>query len=628
MAPRRRRRLAVAIVIAFALSAIATVAGPPRPAAAAGTGYFLTLVARQCPDYPDITGNRARNNIMESLRDLGADTLYAAGEPISVAKEDAGQPNCSPITGWKFTLGSSISGQVSGSFGKLSVVGGADGTALTQASVPELSPAGADTGRTIAGAVTIQLSSAQLARAQSGQNLWVQGGSPSDPINQTAFPDLYGFGSLRCAIDNLNGDNVEWVGYPQSYKHVLCYAYYVTPPPTSGTIKIIKKVPAGDTSTETFHFGGTVSFNPGGTFDLTVNKGASASMTFVRAETGSTDPWVVTETGTADWRPSGPPTCTTVSGSVTSVSGQTVTIHLKAGDTVTCTYSDEPIPPTSLTLRKLTYGGVGAFDFLIEPSARAAVSQTITTTEEGVAVSGPPTALTAGPYDITETSPATPGGTWKLSAVQCDGTDLPTSQPIHVVVPIGEQPVCTFVNTFDPAGSITIQKVSHGATGRMIFQTTKRTDPTFNAIQVGHTVEVGVPVTAIGQSLKDLNLGTYDIDELAPEGPAGGTWTLASVRCDGVLLRSTVLGSVAVTLTTANPHQTCVFTDQFTPDAGPSPSGGVLPTDGNATPPATSSLASSPAREFDGGWLLGLLGATTFSLVILARRRPRRPPTR
>ncbi|HSR91624.1 MAG TPA: TonB-dependent receptor plug domain-containing protein, partial [Gemmatimonadales bacterium] len=134
------------------------------------------------------------------------------------------------------------------------------------------------------------------------------------------------------------------ISYPQSYKHLFCYAYYVTPPPTSGTIKIVKRIPAGNTSTETFHFGGNVSFNPGGTFDLKVTNGAAASMTFVRADTGSTAPWVVTEKATADWRPSGPPTCTTVKGSATTIAGQTISISLLAGDTVTCTYSDEPIP--------------------------------------------------------------------------------------------------------------------------------------------------------------------------------------------------------------------------------------------------------------------------------------------
>ena len=51
---------------------------PPGPDGQ-GTDYFVTIAARQCPTYEDITANRARNNIQESLKDLGPDTPYAAG---------------------------------------------------------------------------------------------------------------------------------------------------------------------------------------------------------------------------------------------------------------------------------------------------------------------------------------------------------------------------------------------------------------------------------------------------------------------------------------------------------------------------------------------------------------------
>ena len=54
----------VALLAAVALFA-------PAGAAAAGSGFKVTIAARWCPAYTDITANRARNNIMESLRDLG-----------------------------------------------------------------------------------------------------------------------------------------------------------------------------------------------------------------------------------------------------------------------------------------------------------------------------------------------------------------------------------------------------------------------------------------------------------------------------------------------------------------------------------------------------------------------------
>ena len=105
-------------------------------------------------------------------------------------------------------------------------------------------------GTSIAGATTIELSSEQAKLAAKSSSLWIQGGTPTDPVlaGVPAFADQFGFGALRCAIDNLNGDNVEWIQYPAGGRHVYCYAYYVTPPPTSGTIVIRKQVsdpPAG-----------------------------------------------------------------------------------------------------------------------------------------------------------------------------------------------------------------------------------------------------------------------------------------------------------------------------------------------------------------------------------------------
>ena len=66
---------------------------------------LVTFVARTCPSYADIAANRARNNIQESLQDLGADTLYNAGDAVSPAIEQAQQPNCTPLPDWRFTMG-------------------------------------------------------------------------------------------------------------------------------------------------------------------------------------------------------------------------------------------------------------------------------------------------------------------------------------------------------------------------------------------------------------------------------------------------------------------------------------------------------------------------------------------
>ena len=177
------------------------------------------------------------------------------------------------------------------------------------------------------------------------------------------YPGQYGFAALRCAIDNLNGDNVEWIGYPSGASHVFCYAYYVKPPPTSGTIVITKAVSSPAGATHTFSFGGNVSFNADGTFDLAVQNGSPASMTFYRAETGQNDqPWSVQELVPPGWFLSSL-ACTSHTGkstTTTSVETATATITLAPGDTVTCTYTDsETPPPSALTLTKTTIGGVG-----------------------------------------------------------------------------------------------------------------------------------------------------------------------------------------------------------------------------------------------------------------------------
>ena len=77
------------------------------------------------------------------------------------------------------------------------------------------------------------------------------------------FADEYGFGALRCATDNVNGDNVEYIAFPTGSRHVFCFAYYVTPPPTSGTIVVRKEVSSPAGADQTFTFEGNVSYTRG-----------------------------------------------------------------------------------------------------------------------------------------------------------------------------------------------------------------------------------------------------------------------------------------------------------------------------------------------------------------------------
>ncbi len=94
----------------------------------------------------------------------------------------------------------------------------------------------------------------------------------------------YGFGALRCATDNLNGDNVEWISYPPSAIHVFCFAYYVKPAPTSGTIDVVKQVtlPSG-VDPQRIRFTGDISYTTDHEFFLTASNGNPARQSFIRA---------------------------------------------------------------------------------------------------------------------------------------------------------------------------------------------------------------------------------------------------------------------------------------------------------------------------------------------------------
>jgi hypothetical protein len=165
-------------VLAFLLFTVTA----PGAAHAAVAPLKVTFVARSCPSYEDITANRARNNIQESLRDLGADTAYQAGQAVDAAVEQANQPKCRPLPNWKFTLGTTYRTQaVNGPWGSLAQVLNSFSTSIvTQKSVPLLDHNGEPTGASVEGATTITLGAEEAAAAARGSGLWAQGGTPND----------------------------------------------------------------------------------------------------------------------------------------------------------------------------------------------------------------------------------------------------------------------------------------------------------------------------------------------------------------------------------------------------------------------------------------------------------------
>jgi uncharacterized repeat protein (TIGR01451 family) len=585
----RRAAVLTALVCAVCLG---FAAGPAlaKSRSESGSDDYVTFVARQCTAYTDIYANRARNNIVESLKDLGLDTLYQDGQMISPGMEEiAPQTNCTSLPGWQFTLGTGyVSRAVSGPWGSLSIVTdpfpeqGYPGVSTIQTlpSTTEYNEYHEPVG-TIAGAVTIQLTKQQAEQASSPDQLWAQGGTPTDPMLADKFfitgpgDPQYAFGTLRCAVDNLNGDNVEYIFFPAGVNHVFCYGYYVKPPPTSGTITIAKKVVgAPDAVTPAFPFNGTISFDPNG-FQLS-NGG---SIDFYRAGGAA---WTVTEGSVANYTLESL-VCSSADGTSTyEASGSTVTINLAAADHMTCTYTNRYTPPPGgLTISKVTRGGVGTFSYEVTPvSGGASRSATATTTVPNVAVNAVPSLQDLPPntYRIVEDRPVTAGGRWRLQDVNCNGQLRSATAPVTVTVRSGAQVTCVFTNAFSPRGSISLAKITKGATGTASFLVQPVSGKPAQYLQTATTTSEGVAADATPNTPADrtkrLRLGTYRITEQPPLSTPAGDWTLTQVECNGVLVPF-AQGSIQVMLSTSQPSLRCVYTDVFSttpaPEPGPEP---------------------------------------------------------
>lgn len=572
-------------------------AAPAHAQGQGASGYRVTFVARACPSYADIYANRARNNIVESLRDLGPDTQYpvAGGVLIDPVHEDiAPQTNCTPLVGWHFTIGTGyVTRAVEDSWGSLSVVTNPYSTSIvTDASTNLLDTAGNTvSGEKVAGATTIQLTTAQRDQA-SRSALWVQGGTPTDPVLAGLFPGpRYGFGTLRCATDNLNGDNVEFVFFPQGVTHVFCFAYYVTPPPTAGEITIKKQV-VGGPGGASFLFNGTgagnLSFDPNG---FTLADGQSQD--FFRA--GGAD-WNVTESAVENYDTS----ISCVNGSA-AIDGRTVTIHLQAEQHVTCTFTNTYVPPPGgLRITKITRGGVGTFTYDVTPVSGGAAHHTSATTGvEGVPVDAEPalTALPPGTYRIAEHVPTTSGGRWRLHGVTCDGSAKPTTGAFDVTIPSGGGVSCRFINYFTPNGAISLAKITHGATGTVKFQIERASSIPSQYLQSATTTRQGVAANAVPNRPRDatdhLRLGTYRIIEEVPASEPAGGWTLTLITCNGVPMPFEQ-GSILITLTSSTPSVHCVFTDVFTHHPPPPPEPGPP---GPPPPPPNPDIPSGPSPD-------------------------------
>jgi hypothetical protein len=561
-------------------------------------GYEVTMVARWCGAYTDVFGNRARNDIMESLRDLGPDTPYSSFVSVQPSVEDglAPQSTCHPLSNWTFAFGNGYGRPVAGT--NLSYVNGTSSVAnrqvTTKSSTPLLDDQGNVTGNTIAGAATFTLTNAEAQLASQNNKFWVMGGTPTDPLNgQTG---TYGFAALRCAKDNLNGDNVEYIAYPSGVRHVFCYAFYVKPPPEAGVINIVKKYPNGVTlpAARSFQFDGNLSFNTNGEFSLEVpaNANTSGPMEFVRGAGGA--PWVVNEI-VPDGFDFVSVTCvSTNQRSQWTPTKSSVSIHLGAGDHITCTFVNDLAPPPAGKGQLLK--AVVGDPFGVPPTALPAnwsfnvtdpqdgnhnVSLPVDTAT-GVADSGPISDLSAGTWTIAETIPApTPSVAWQFVAALCESNGdsstqnivvAPAPPTITVTVPANGHAACVFLNRMIATSGLTIRLTTKGGTGTFGFAVQGAGDENIGGTNDGvvlnqqaTTLAAGARVVATGDSTQPL-YGTWLVSPIIPAATSAGHWVLDSTPvCADVAPVAVGSEQVTVDIGAAHPQVVCDYVYRLVP---------------------------------------------------------------
>jgi hypothetical protein len=411
------------------------------------------------------------------------------------------------------------------------------------------------------------------------------GGTPSAPLNNQGTQ--YGFAALRCAMDNLNGDNVEWISYPSNTTHVFCYAFYVQPPPHSATVTIQKVLSSAQPSDETFDFNGSLSYNPGGDFSLDVPHGStSASTDFVRGETLPGDaPWTATELIPAGYQLTGL-SCTGAS-SVTQTGSNPrstvpgghdgVAITLEAGDHVVCTFTDTLEPGEGeLTTHVITEDGSpvpsgvlpDTFGYtVIDPSS---ASSTVTNLVKPSTQSGGTgvVSLTPGTWSITpQALPTHPGWSYTWVSTVCDVNGTETSYPsgtVVVTVPPAGTGACAFTNQITATGSLTVRFTTLGGTGT--FGATISSATGTALVQSATTNAPGTAVVATGASTNPL-LGAWSIIPSIPAISAAGRWVLASSpSCDPGT--ATLDGDDQLNVnvgTTTTPNVTCDYVYRLVP---------------------------------------------------------------
>ncbi|MGI5247250.1 prealbumin-like fold domain-containing protein [Dactylosporangium sp. CA-139066] len=518
------------LVLAPAVSASAREGESPA-SVSASLHYQVTFVARACDSYHDVMGNRVRDDHAESAALTGRETAYQDGSEVDPDVEAANSSGCEPLNGWQFSLGAGHEKK-----GALSTVTApATGSGPTAAAAPLLDRTGQKTDKTIDGAVTVILTDDQ-ARAAARHQLWAQGGTPGDPLMTGAQSGRagYGFGALRCALDDHTGGNVQWIGFPAGTRHVFCFAYYVKGAPAPGTLIVRARTTRAPGYPQRFAFDASPSYNR----DQRISVDTSTDATFVRSSGGQpstiasrTPPgWTLADLG-----------CTKSGAgqslATTDVPTGRATVTLAPGEIVTCTFTYAPpaVPP-GLTLLLYSDSPGGAFNLSVaDPAGGPPRLLSATPTGDGSASTAAGAdlgTLLPGSYAVTLTPPAGDAAAWSLAGAACgDQTLKPDNMTVTVVVPAGAAIDCA-VRVSRKAGSLELRSVTVGGTAAASFAVTPRAEALAGWSGVATTTGVGIGAVAQGDVPGSLAFGDYLVTPVPPVSTVDGSWRLSSFACD------------------------------------------------------------------------------------------------
>ncbi|MEV0132003.1 hypothetical protein AB0H83_26505 [Dactylosporangium sp. NPDC050688] len=534
--------------------------GEQPAAVSASLRYRITFAARSCDSYADVMANRVRDDRIEAASAPGRGSAYKDGQAVDPAIEAANGAGCTALPGWHFSLGPGQEKK-----GALSTVTApAVDSGETTAQVPLLDATGRRTDKLIDGAVTLQLSPEQ-ASAATHRQLWVQGGTPGDPLLAASRPG-YGFGVLRCAADGHAGGNVQWLGFPAGVRHVFCFAYYVKSAQAPGTLVVRARTATPVGYPQRFAFDASASYAA----DQRIHADASTDATLVRSSGGA--PGTVVSRTPAGWTLTDLSCAKSGAGrslSTTDVPTGTATVTLAAGEVVTCTFTyTPPASPPGLTLRLFGDAPGGAFNLSVASGGGADPPRLLQAAPAGdgsavVATGADLSTLLPGAYPVTLTAPAGEAAAWSLTGAACGGTEVkPEGLSVTVLVAAGAPTDCTLRVT-RKGGSIQLRSVTVGGVGAASFVITPRTQGVPGWSGVATTTAFGE--AAIAQGVPGaLPLGEYLVTPLPPLATVDGSWRLSSFACDpGESQDVPNVGADVVPLTAAEPAAKCTATYLF-----------------------------------------------------------------